>query len=580
MLSFLRLLRQRYTQALDQSGDRDPGLKAKYPRLIQSLALSEAALLRETTGLIGDSEPLHLGVFGPTQSGKSSLINWMSALPLAVPSPLAGFTVHPQGFSAPRSPGWLDRLGRYFEGYERKPSQELRSDALKSFGFDTYEASRFPAALQGSILWDTPDFDSVAASRYEEGVHRIAALMDVVILIVSKDKYGDLTVWEFLNLIEPMAQPIVLVLNKTDADSEGALRASVADKWRQFRSDPLPEIVSISYSREDAAQGALAERQRILLAAVNQAASRVIRHEGSAKRLINRHWEAWIAPITEEHRLTADWQDRIDIVIADCLSRYQRDYLNHPNHYETFQRALGELLNLLEVPGIGAALHSARRAVTWPMRQLARLGQSAAGRVKNSDGVERGVLHQLAQHALLQLSEELLLEPSDDPAVRRWRGGLSQVLSNRRAALLGRFDLAAEAYVEGFRPEIEATAQSLYAHLQDHPVVLNSLRATRVTTDAAALGVALHTGGIGVQDFVIAPAVLSMTSMLTESALGHFMSRAQEQLKRRQLETVEILLRQALHAPLVELPLQIDTSYRLGISDDQLSMAQALKSHP
>lgn len=577
MLSFLRLLRQRYTKALEQAGDRDPEIKSSYPTLLQSLTLAESALLRESAQLLGHSEPIHLGVFGPTQSGKSSLINWLSGQPLAEPSPLAGFTVHPQGFSGPRSPGWLDRLGQYFEGYRRLPAKSLDPGELSAFGFDVSEASRLPAYLEGVILWDTPDFDSVASSRYEDSVLRIAALVDVVVLIVSKDKYGDLTVWEFLRLIEPLGQPTLLVINKTDPDSEVQLEESIRNKWSAFRKDPLPEILTVPYSREAAQSDVLNTIQPRLQPRVSQLLARVERTPGAAKRLIETYWNTWIQPVQSEHRLVHHWRERLDRVLTDCLDRYQRDYLNHPNHYETFQRALGELLTLLEVPGIGSALHAARRVVTWPMRQLTRLGRAASGRENNVDGVERAVLHQLAQHALIQLSEELLLDQARDLAEQRWRGGLSQLLGSRRASLLGRFDQAASEYVVQFRPEIESTARSLYAHLEEHPVVLNSLRATRVTTDAAALGVALHTGGIGVQDFVIAPAILSMTSILTESALGHFMSRAQEQLKRKQLEAVSALLRSALCEPLTVLPDAIDPGLRIGITTDQLEVAASLR---
>lgn len=573
MLSFLRLLRQRYTKAFEQAGDRDPEIKATYPSLLQSLTLAEAALYRESLQLMGPAEPLHLGVFGPTQSGKSSLINWLSGLPLATPSPLAGFTVHPQGFSAPRSPGWLDRLGQYFEGSQRVPSQSLSPSDLNAFGFDLGEASRMPDYLEGVILWDTPDFDSVASNRYQDSVLRIAALVDVIVLIVSKDKYGDLTVWEFLRLIEPLAQPTLLVINKTDPESEAALLESVRLKWAAFRKDPFPEITTIPYCRDSSPT----DIQPLLRPRVMQLRAAVSRREGAAQRLIDTYWTSWIQPIQAEHRLTHQWGERLDALLVDCIERYQRDYLHHPNHYETFQRALAELLTLLEVPGIGSALHAARRVVTWPMRQLTRLGRAASGRETQVDGVERAVLHQLAQHALIQLSEELLLEQSKDIAEQRWRGGLSQLLGNRRASILGRFDQAAQDYVIEFRPEIESTARSLYAHLEEHPVVLNSLRATRVTTDAAALGVALHTGGIGVQDFVIAPAILSMTSILAESALGHFMNRAQEQLKRKQLDAVKALFQAALCGPLATIPDAIDPGLRIGISSEQLEAAASLK---
>lgn len=111
-------------------------------------------------------------------------------------------------------------------------------------------------------------------------------------------------------------------------------------------------------------------------------------------------------------------------------------------------------------------------------------------------------------------------------------------------------------------------------------MVLNSLRATRVTTDAAALAVALHTGGIGVQDFVIAPAMLSVTSLLAESALGHYMDKAAEQLKARQKTAVAQLFASALRNPLAALPERLDPDTRLGIPDATLEAAAARLRQP
>jgi hypothetical protein len=145
----------------------------------------------------------------------------------------------------------------------------------------------------------------------------------------------------------------------------------------------------------------------------------------------------------------------------------------------------------------------------------------------------------------------------------------------QRGQILTQFDEATHAYVDNFQPEIDKTAHGLYEHLQEHPMVLNSLRATRVTTDAAALAIALHTGGIGVQDFVIAPAMLSVTTLLTESALGQFMNKSAERLKNRQREAVERLFNAAIHDRLASVPDQVDPACRVGIPPEILNQATA-----
>ena len=106
------------------------------------------------------------------------------------------------------------------------------------------------------------------------------------------------------------------------------------------------------------------------------------------------------------------------------------------------------------------------------------------------------------------------------------------------------------------------------------PATLNSLRATRVTADAAALAVVFHTGGIGPQDFVLAPAVLSITSLLTESALGKYLDRVADKLKKTQLQSVRELLEKQLQQPLEALPRHMHADTSFGINSETLEAAE------
>ena len=425
------------------------------------------------------------------------------------------------------------------------------------------------------MIWDTPDFDSIQSGEYRNAVLRVAALADVVVLVLSKDKYADLSVWEFMRLLEPLAQPTLILLNKTDPETQAVLLRSVEEKWRAFRSDPPPPVTAIPYLPQTGGLAGLADIHQAVMGNVGHALAAVQRrtYPEQARRLLKTHWPAWSAPLLTEHRLQQEWQNRLDAVIEECVARYQRDYLDHPVHYETFQRALAELLTLLEIPGLGGALQTARQVITWPVRQLGKLGRIASGRTAQVEGEEPAILHQIAEHALIRISEGLLFDPTTDPFERRWLGLINQRVSEQRTLILAGFDDATRAYIQAFQPEIDQTAHGLYEHLQEHPVVLNSLRATRVTTDAAALAMALHTGGIGVQDVVIAPAMLAVTSLLAESALGRYMEKAAAQLRQRQKESVTALLNHALRERLAPIPEQIDPGLRLGIPAESLAAA-------
>ena len=579
MLSFLRLLKQRYEIVLRHSPSGETPRGSAFRKHLKTLTFAEAFLEKGELIRRHPDHPLHIAVLGPTQAGKSSVVNWLMGRELAEVSPLAGYTVHPQGFAWGVEPDRCDGLDDYFRGYRRLARHELDHDRLDGYTLDAAPLDDARPSPGGSILWDTPDFDSVESGDYLDAVLRVAALADVVVLVVSKDKYADLSVWELMTLLEPLGQPTVIAINKIDAQAGRSLIHSIHDKWRASRRDAPPPIVAVPYQSGAAGLSGLTAERRQLLEHLHKACRVDYRkqHPAQVRRLIDRHWRAWTEPVRAEQRQQEEWEARIEDAVNDCLERYQRDYLDHPQHYETFQRALAELLTLLEIPGVGAALLAARRAVTWPLRQIAKLGRHVAGRSPHRESGEAAILHQLAEHAFIRLSENLLLNAGGDPVEQTWWREINEQVIRQKTSLLGAFDTGTRDYLDAFQPEVEKTARHLYEHLQQHPVVLNGLRATRVTTDAAALAMALHTGGIGVQDFVIAPAMLSVTTLLAESALGRYMNKAASQLKLRQKDAVTHLFHSRIVEPLAGLPARLDASSRLNIPPETLAAAEALR---
>ena len=223
-------------------------------------------------------------------------------------------------------------------------------------------------------------------------------------------------------------------------------------------------------------------------------------------------------------------------LMQSALASYQRDFLNHPHHYETFQQALAELLTLLEIPVLAGFLAGARQVLTWPVKQMMKLGRQREHIANTSHEV--ALLKQIAEHTLIQLVDKLL-DQAEHQQQNQWWKALNSVLRKNRPHLLEEFASAAQHYHIDFQQDVEHTAQQLYHKLQQQPLILNTLRATRVTADAAVIAFTLHTGGIGVQDLVIAPAMLTVTSMLTESAIGSYMNKVENELKQQQLSIVK-----------------------------------------
>jgi GTPase SAR1 family protein len=575
LLSCVRSLKQRHEHVLNEAGSE---ANQDVADNLASLRVAECSLEKSRLVAKQPGLPIQIAVIGPTQAGKSTVVNLIFGQDVAKVSPMAGFTVHPQGFTR-MDPGIAaDGLAAFFEGYRRVGTKDLPTDRYGFFSLETVPSPSMPGAMNHAVLWDTPDFDSVSAHGYVNSVLRTIALADAVILVVSRDKYADQSVWDTMKLIEPLQQPTVVCLNKIDWEAGPALVRSLTERWRESRQDGTPAIVALPYAGaadDDAGEDLRAQRSQ-LVEAVERAVAADYRSRIDTLQLafVRRHWGEWTAPVRREQQALDAWNAAIESYMDEALAIYRRDYLDHPQHYETFQRALAELLTLLELPGVGAAMLMARKLVTWPIRQLGRLGK--ADRRKAGGDQESLILAGIVDHALIRANELALAKSEDSRAQRVWWHEVASEIRGWRFRGRGEAAHAVARYQQGFQPQVEGTARQLLEGLKEHPAALNSLRAARFTTDAIALAMALHSGGIGVQDFVIAPAILAVTSLMAEGVLGRFMLRAEQDLKRQQLLAVENLLRETFGDVLKAMPRSVALDRRFNIPADMLVEVEKL----
>jgi len=64
----------------------------------------------------------------------------------------------------------------------------------------------------------------------------------------------------------------------------------------------------------------------------------------------------------------------------------------------------------------------------------------------------------------------------------------------------------------------------------------------------------VKSGGLGAVDLVLAPAMLSLTTLLTEGALGQYMQRVQKELTSYQKAQVKTVIDENIRKPLLALP--------------------------
>lgn len=566
MLEFIQLLKQRYQAVLTQLGNE--AVKTSYQQRIDQLILAEA-FLRKGQLIDASQDPLlQMAVVGPTQAGKSSLVNVLLHSNVAGVSPLAGYTIHPQGFCNGVSVADCHGLQRYFGRFQQLQQTQLSKDRHDCYSLT--QNTTDSALLPHGVLWDTPDFDSIDSATYREGVIRAIALADMVILVVSKEKYADQSVWDIMAAIEELHQPTIICLNKLVEGSESVIIQSLKEKWRQARSDEFPEVVSLYYQKQGGMPVWPESKRQLLKQLADKV--RLDKHARFEQELLKRHWQAWLEPVFAEHQALNDWHELVDLMIKQAMENYRRDYLNHPHHYETFQLAMTELLNLMEIPGLARVLAGTRQILTWPVRQVMKLGRKRLHIADSS--YEIALLNQIAEHTLIQLADKLL-DRADQSQQSQWWRQLNSLLRSQRQDALQDFAQAAKNYHLSFQQDVESAAHRLYNKLQEQPMVLNSLRATRATADAAVIAISFYMGGIGLHDVVIAPAMLAVTSLLAESAVGGYMHKVEAELKQNQFNTVQqALFVESLRKKLLPLPEQLSMTTHFNISPDQLRAAE------
>jgi hypothetical protein len=188
---------------------------------------------------------------------------------------------------------------------------------------------------------------------------------------------------------------------------------------------------------------------------------------------------------------------------------------------------------------------------------------------------EETLLNQIGEHLLISFSEQLLGKIDSDTKQHQWWKECYCLVRQQRNEILDQYKGVVERYCIDFQQDVEATANRLYNKLSEQPIVLNSLRATRVTTDAAAMALVIQTGGIGLHDLIITPAMLSITSLLAESAIGSYMGSIETELKQHQLNTVKNdVLIACLQQVLYALPEQLSDKNRFNISQALLQSAE------
>jgi len=381
-----------------------------------------------------------------------------------------------------------------------------------------------------------------------------------------------------LELLASLNAPIIIVMNKTPQDVRAELQASMENKYRSaLEASEIPAINFIGeYSKEQLVQPSpliagdeLGELQHSIKKCLQHVSQEDL--ENNTLDFIRGHWPLWTASVSAEHRLQAEYKSMVEKAAAETAQRYRTEYIDSDRHREVIQLALSELLVLLEVPGMAKPLSKIRSVVTWPVRTLVGAAKEPSPVANDDRNEERRLLDELGKHSTATLIASIARKESGSDG--EWWSQMRGQVTAAESEIQARYKQSLDNYQTMLQVEIDRAAQSLYQVLQEQPATLNGLRAARVTADAAAVVLAVKSGGLGAVDLVVAPAMLSLTTLLTEGALGKYMQGIQKKLTSYQEKEVQSVIDRKLSKPFLQLGRSIARDE--NISEDELQRMTA-----
>ena len=160
---------------------------------------------------LGDDAFLVAAVVGGTNIGKSVLFNHLAGSRASATSPLASGTKHvtclaPAGFEASHD------LSAIFPGFELKAwadSEQALAESRTDWLFWRHSDS-LPANL---LVLDTPDIDSDARVNWERA-DKIRRTADVLVAVLTQQKYNDAAVKEFFRRAAAEDKFVLVVFNQ------------------------------------------------------------------------------------------------------------------------------------------------------------------------------------------------------------------------------------------------------------------------------------------------------------------------------------------------------------------------------
>jgi hypothetical protein len=526
------------------------------------------------------TDPVHLVMFGGTNSGKSTVLNLMLGRPAAGMSARARFSQHPEAYRlAALGNRFLDAFPSRFAGYyryqDRHPPRQEDSE-LRSDGYHDALAVNDPMRLagpalaapisHGAVLWDVPDFSTEEAQFYLPAVFNTIALSDLVVMTVTRENYADHRGGLLRAMICDAGIPLRVVANKLQPGSD-----LLRDIQRKLGGDgvavprmgaerflPLPQVdqgdeLGVLASLLSTPEGELVRR------AVGDDLARngALKQQALASSLdfLERRLDEALAPLWSEVRLAESWHKLVDRVTASEFDeRYRREYLGGEK-YVDFNQTLVKLMDLLEIPGLGPIFSTVSRGLRAVSRfvidSVIRGFKSVflRAQIKPVRGPELETVALCFENWIERLRSEAQIhaEAQGHPEWRR----VAETLGS--AEFLEKHGDSLGAAYHRYRADMDRItterALALYELISKRPALLNTLRGIKVTLDVGTTALLVSSGGLNWTDAVVGPLVAPVQRLILEFGLDQYMHIQKSQLKQEQLAAFRAVVEGAMVAP-------------------------------
>lgn len=517
-------------------------------------------------------DPVHVALFGGTNSGKSTVLNLLVGRAAAGMHATARFSQHPEAYrTGALGDSWLTSSPSRFADYHcyrddhapRQSDGDLARDgyhpAFAILDLNGLDAPALAQPAATAVFWDAPDFSTEEAQTYLSAVLDVVALADLVIMTVTDESYADDRATALLRMVQDSGVPLHVVANKLANGPE--LLQDIQDKLSVYGRGTVLSLPLVKgrtpEERLELLMGTAAAQMLRQIIAREVAPGTELKRQvlTGAIDFLQRRFGEVLRPLLAEIDMAKAWEDTVQhITHQEILEGYNQEYLDG-ERYGEFNQTLVRLMDRLEIPGVGPLLRLLSTAMRIPFRLASGALQALWGGAKAQprQSPEHEVLDRLIQQWLSALRSEaqLLASAGSHPA---W-GDLARRLDSLdfTQQLIQRFERSYHAYRQRLDEEIQQRVQEIYDALAQRPWLLNLFRGTNLVVDATSIALVIKSGGLNWSDAVLGPLVAGLRHALLEAGLDKYLQTQQSLLKRRQLEAIQAAVEQHLARPMRDL---------------------------